>query len=136
VETEAARATIRRLKELRDELNELDDQMSALLVKVEEALQELKLGVRLCLPMRAGQELRFDKYKGTWRLLVRTWGKGWETLEPLSSQARDLRALGLSLLPELLLCAVQDLASRIDYRRELGTYVSQVLLFLGAAPKA
>ena len=123
-ELEAALADARAAAE---DLEQLDDSISALIPEVEEALRGLRLGVRLHVCMEEGQwhkSLVFDKHAGAWRLLIAQGPDpaladpdDWKET-PLASAPRDERALVFGhYLRELVLSAGEQLKAKASERR-------------------
>ena len=121
VDINAAFAAIR---ERRDELNTIDDQLSGVIRHVEVALRELQPGVSTDVDYEVTDEgthwLSFQKHNGTWQIMWSNKDDGWHT--PLVSASRQVRAEIFNLLPagltplELL---IHEMASSIaEYAAE------------------
>lgn len=122
-ELEAALADLRASA---DELDKLDDQLTALIPDVEEALRGLRLGVRIVVAMERGDGwekfLAFDKHGQTWRLVIEEGPDGGEaddwTVTAIASAPRDDRASVFEVhLDKLLLSAADQIKTKIERRR-------------------
>ncbi|MBP8810742.1 MAG: hypothetical protein KBG48_31315 [Kofleriaceae bacterium] len=112
----------------RPELEQLDNQIGVLIVRIEKALRDLKLGMRLSVSTGRGGDshdevLAFDKVNGSWRLILEsglsddpeTWSG-----RPLSDVDRRSRSdmLRYGHLEELLLGAERALNEELEDRRQ------------------
>lgn len=110
-----------------DELDEVDDELTAMIPVVEDALRGLRLGVRIAVQMDRGEQweklLAFDRYGKDWRLLIE---EGPDTGDPedwsvtaLASAPRDERAAVFeSYLESLLMSASKQIKDKVKARRE------------------
>lgn len=122
-ELEAALADLRASA---DELDKLDDELTARIPDVEEALRGLRLGVRISVEMGYDDEIKkvlaFDKYGQTWRLVVNEGPvddpEEWTTTA-LASAPRDDRASVFEFfLDKLLLSAAGQIKGKVERRRQ------------------
>ena len=143
--SEALLAAVREARSLRTKLDSLDDQVSAVLQKIEAELRDLSLGVAIRTNVggyfdpNCGFEqvevLSFEKLAGEWRLV---FGSGVEDQEnlwtdtPLSDCNRDLRArmLAMGHVADLVLGAARAMEERIGDRKRALQSGASVLLAL------
>lgn len=122
-------AALADLRASADELDKLDDELTAMIPEVEEALRGLRLGVRISVAMERGDTwmklLAFDRYGKEWRLLIQegpdlTIGDPDEwTDTALASAPRDDRAAVFErYLDELLLSASTQIREKVAARRK------------------
>jgi hypothetical protein len=142
-ELEAALADLRASA---DELDKLDDELTARIPDVEEALRGLRLGVRISVDMECVDEwkkvLAFDRHGQTWRLVVEEGvhlgdPEDW-TVTALASAPRDDRASVFEFhLDMLLLSAADQIKSKVERRRRAieGTNAVVETLKKAAAPR-
>lgn len=110
-----------------DELDKLDDELTAMIPDVEDALRGLRLGVRITVQMESGDRwekvLAFDRYGKDWRLLIE---EGPDTGDPedwqvtaLASAPRDDRASVFEWhLDSLLMSASKQIKEKVAARRK------------------
>lgn len=142
-ELEAALADLRASA---DELDKLDDELTALIPEVEEALRGLRLGVRISVPIevgdRWGKYLAFDRHGQTWRLVVEDGPDDGDpddwTVNALANAPRDDRAAVFEYhLNKLLLSAADQIKAKAKARRAAleGTKVVVESVKKAAAPR-
>lgn len=142
-ELEAALADLRASA---DELDKLDDELTARIPDVEEALRGLRLGVRIAVAMEHGDDwkklLAFDRHGQTWRLVIEEGPDGGEpddwTTTALASAPRDDRASVFEFhLDTLLLSAADQIKRKVERRRRAieGTNAVVETLKKAAAPR-
>lgn len=105
-----------------NELSRLDDQLSALIPVVEEALRKMRIGVPLRLDFQesdagADLSLRFHKAGGIWRLHIYECDSGQCWLLP--NAPRDRRMLALAMLPKLIEGAATQLGGMVEERKRV-----------------
>lgn len=142
-ELEAALADLRASA---DELDKLDDELTAMIPEIEEALRGLRLGVRISVQIETAEQwakyLAFDRHGQTWRLLIEDGPDDGEpehwTTTALSNAPRDDRAAVFEFhLDKLLLSAAEQIKSKAERRRRAleGTRTVIATVKKAAAPK-
>ena len=123
----ALAAALADLRASADELDKLDDELTAMIPAVEDALRGLRLGVRIAVQIDRDEQgeklLAFDRYGKDWRLLIE---EGPDMGEPedwsvtaLASAPRDDRASVFeSHLDSLLMSASKQIKDKVAARRE------------------
>jgi hypothetical protein len=142
-ELEAALANLRASA---DELNKLDDELTAMIPEIEDALRGLRLGVRISVQIEEGEQwskyLAFDKHGQTWRLLIEGGPDDGEpeqwTTTALANVPRDERAdVFEGHLDKLLLSAAGQIKTKAERRRRAleGTRTVIATVKKAAAPR-
>lgn len=112
-------------QEAAKKLDALDDQLSALIPEYEEALKDMRLGVGISVEVETGDRwskmLSFDKYNGSWRLLLEEGPDDGDpehwTQTPLASASRDERANVFAWhLDTLITSAARQIEKKIESR--------------------
>lgn len=117
---------LRRLHELKLELDTQDGQVREYVTALETALRQLNLGVPIWTTIDEHATLHYRKQSKEWRLVIER-DDGTHTM--LSDAPRNLRALAVSLVPNLLEDAVGQMQAMITRRVEV---LETVGAFVGA----
>ena len=141
----ALAAALADLRAAADELDQLDDQLTAMIPEVETALRDLRLGVRISVAMPTSDEceryLAFDRHGQGWRLLIEDGPpdgdpEAWTTTA-LASAPRDIRARVFEHhLDNLLMSAAKQIKDKVEARRRTVTGTKDVVATLKQAASA
>jgi hypothetical protein len=140
----ALAAALADLRAAADELDQLDDQLTALIPEVEAALRDLRLGVRISvdIPTAGDHErcLAFDRHGQGWRLVIDEGPPDepdlWTTTA-LASAPRDERALVFEhYLEELVVSAAKQIKDKAEDRRRTLSGTKDIVATLKQAAPA
>lgn len=94
----------KRLRESADRLNAASDGLNEMVLRVEESLAEMKIGVSSSVEAGGDLRLLYGKTTGSWGISIRIAEEEWR----FGRAPRQARILAVRLLPALLECLVLD----------------------------